>query len=159
MSASLSPCSYIARETAVSAVINGAISAGFYFAMFGQAAEIAVWGAGGLAIDFLPQSFAVAFFASLVPTLLARRAIARGTVTRVISHDRPALSLVSRAIVTGLLAILLGGGAWAAVFWATGLPAVPAAAALPVKIAYGAALGALVTRFHLQRLLGPKELP
>jgi hypothetical protein len=159
MSASLAPGRYIARETAVSAVINGAISAGFYFAMFGQAAEIAVRGAGGLAIDFLPQSFAVAFFASLVPSLLARRAIARGAVLAAVPQDWPALSLVSGALVTGLLALLLGGGAWAAVLWATGLQAVPAAAALPLKIAYGAALGALATRFHLQRLLGPKELP
>lgn len=159
MSTSLAPGRFVARESAVSAVINGAISAGFYFAMFGQAAAIAVWGAGGLAIDFLPQSFAVAFFASLVPSLLARRAISRGTVIAAIPHDWPAPSLVSRAIQTGFLALLLGGGASAAVLWASGLQTVPAAAALSVKIFYGTVLGALVTCFHLQRLLGRKTAP
>lgn len=156
MSASLPAARFVARETAISAIINGVISAGFFFAVFGRASTVAVWGPGGVALDFLPQSFAVAFFATIVPLLMARRAISRGAVISANPNGGSARSPFGAAVVSGLLALLLGGGAWAATLWAAGLQTVPAAAALVIKIAYGAALGALITRFHLRRLLGPR---
>jgi hypothetical protein len=144
---------FVARETMISAAVNAMLSAGFFFAVFGGSSAARVWGAGGLALDFLPQSFAVAFFATLMPSLLARRAMRQGRLVGP-SRTRAGLaSLLAVAILSGLVASLVGGGTWAAAFWASGLAAVPAVPALLVKVAYGAILGALVTRHHLQRLL------
>jgi hypothetical protein len=144
---------FVSRETMISAAINAMLSAGFFFALFGGSSAATIWGLGGLALDFLPQSFAVAFFATLVPSLLARRAVRRGRLACPTPTGPGVAALLAAALSSGLLALLLGGGLWAASLWASGLTALPAASALFVKVAYGAFLGGWVTRYHLHRLL------
>jgi hypothetical protein len=134
----------IAREAAISAVINAAISAGFYLALFHGLAAVPVAGVGGFAFDFVPQSFMVALMGALVPGLLALRPIAAAGLA-VPARSR----VVAQAFGFAVLAALIGAGialslsAPATIGFATGLL---------VKIAYGAALGATVTALALRRL-------
>ena len=59
---------YILVETAISVAINAAISACFAFLVFGGRTGIALWGSGGLALDFAPQTFMIAMMSVVVPT-------------------------------------------------------------------------------------------
>ncbi len=71
---------YIARETAVSVVINTMISALFMERVFGGRASIDLWGLHGLALDFVPQTFMISAMSVRVPTLIARRRMRAGAI-------------------------------------------------------------------------------
>ena len=71
---------------------------------------------------------------------------------------REALWLIGLALVCAMLAALLGGAV--ALLWiGSGVIALAPLPVLLLKIAYGALLGALVTRRVLRRLLRPNPLP
>jgi hypothetical protein len=133
----------IARESIVSAVVNGVISVGFFILVFGWPQRIAVRGLGNYAFDFLPQSFAIGLMASLVPGLLARKSL---------DARRQAGAIAGRSLLNGLVALVIGGGALMAAFWSSGPDTIPVPVALALKVLYGAALGAVVTRAMLLRL-------
>ncbi|MXO88170.1 hypothetical protein [Alteraurantiacibacter aestuarii] len=149
-----SPSLYIARETVISAAINAAISAAFFLGVFGFGAAVPVWGIGNYAFDFLPQSFAVALFASLVPALLTKKAILAGKVTSALGHVASTGSLLTRAILLGLIIMVLGAGIWAAILWLSGIQILAPVPAFVLKVLYGGVLGALVTRSRIQAMLG-----
>jgi hypothetical protein len=133
----MNPRRVVARETALSVAINGLLSLLFFLAVFGTARPVA-WPA--LAVDGLPQSFMVALMGSLVPGLIvgARLGRARGPIVR-------------RALLFAAAALLLlGGGGWLLLHGRAGT--VAAGTALAAKVAYGAALGAIVTPAALSRL-------
>jgi hypothetical protein len=143
---------YVARETLVSAGVNAAISVAFFLGVFGGIDPVPLWGVGNYAFDFVPQSFAIGFMATLVPGLLARKALARGRIAG--SGTVPgAGAIVARALVNGLLAVAVGAGLCALVLWASGAESIGHAAAFLAKVIYGALLGALVTWRVLLRLL------
>lgn len=144
---------YLARETLVSAAINAAISVGFFLLVFRGRDPIPVWGMGSYAFDFVPQSLAIGLMAVLVPGLMCRKAMIDGRVTGS-SSAPPMPQVVVRALLNAILAVILGAGACALVLWATGADALPNASAFVLKILYGAALGAVVTRIALRRMLG-----
>ena len=142
--------SYVARETAVSAIISGAISTGFFFGLFGLRQPAPVQGWGGYAMDFVPQSAPVAFMACLVPALLVRQAAKSGRIAAKVQLGAGAL--VGLASACAMLGALVGGGV--ALIWiGSGVAAVAPLPALLIKIGYGALIGALVTRQVLHRLL------
>ena len=145
--------SHVTRETLVSALINGMISLGFFLLVFGFGGTILVWGIGNYAFDFLPQSFAVAFFASFVPSLLTRKALLAGKVVSATRSVPTTGSLLVKSIQLGIAAAIVGAGIWAAVFWASGTTTIQPIPAFTLKIIYGAAMGALVTRRRLQAML------
>lgn len=143
---------FIARETMVSAVISGGISAAFFLGLFGLRNAVPVAGWGGYGFDFVPQSAPIALMACLVPALLARRAVTTG---RMVSLQLPGVGALFRmSLICAALSALLG---WvAATMWiGSGIAALAPTSALIIKIVYGALLGALVTRRVLQRLLRP----
>jgi hypothetical protein len=142
---------YIAREAAVSAIINGAISAAFFFLIHGGADAVPFRGPDGLVLDALPQSFMVAFMGTLVPGLLARRAMAAGKLGPDLGIE--AASIIRLAVISALLCAVAGVALVLAIALLAGSPGVQAEAAAPAKIAYGAVLGALVTTVALRRLL------
>ena len=144
---------YVAREMAISAAINAAISIAFFIAVFGFGASIAIWGLGKFAFDFLPQSLAVAFFASLVPSLLTRKALLAGKVASASRSVPTTGSLLVKSIQLGIAAAIIGTGLWAAILWASGKTTIQPIPAFTLKIIYGAALGAIVTRRRLQAML------
>lgn len=144
---------YIGRETAISSAINAAISAGFFLAVFGFGAAIEVWGLGNYAFDFLPQSFAVAFFGCFVPSLLTRRALLAGKVLSATGTVPTKSGLFVKSVLSGAIAVIVGGGLWLAGLWVSGAASIEPVPAFTLKIVYGAALGALVTRIQLKAML------
>lgn len=145
---------YIARETIVSAAINGVIGALFFLAVFGTAGRVTVGHWGGYAFDLLPQSAAVALMACFVPGVIARRAQLAG---RFGGNPVTVRWLLQAALVSVLCGLTLGAAvslAWLASSVAT-LDWQPA---LAIKIIYGAALGAWVTWRVLRRMVGGASL-
>ncbi len=138
----MSRSALIAREAAAGAVINGVLSAVFAFLLFGGAREVA---GAALVADAPVQSFAVAFMATLVPTLLVRQRMRRGVLpggaaTRAASIPRHA---VARALLVAAMVSLVAWGVQALLF-ADGV-VLDRGAVLIGKTLYGAALGAIVT--------------
>ncbi|MDH2132083.1 hypothetical protein N5J77_13190 [Sphingobium yanoikuyae] len=130
----------IRREAAISVGINGALSLAFFLAVFGTQPRLLAWATPDrLALDFVPQSIAVALMSALVPALIARRRV--GGALRPILLRAAGFALAGAAL-GGLLALATGG-----------LPPIGWSAALAIKIAYGGALGALVASLALRRML------
>lgn len=134
----------IQREAGISIVINGVLSLAFFLGVFGLQSRPLSWAAPDrLALDFIPQSIAVALMSALVPALIARRQLgnrpAIGPILR-----RAMLFAIAGAVLGGLLAFSIGSAGFPTMAWAT---------ALTIKIAYGGALGALVASLSLRRLL------
>jgi hypothetical protein len=148
----IAPSSYLARETLVSAAINAVISVGFFLLVFGGVDPVPVWGMGNYAFDFVPQSFAIGLMAKLVPGLLCRKAIAQGRIEGVAETPAAPDSIVARAVLNAILAVVVGAGLCALVLWATGIEAISYTAALILKVLYGAVLGSLITHFALHRM-------
>ncbi|MEC3948893.1 hypothetical protein [Sphingobium sp. HWE2-09] len=134
----------IGREAAISVVINGVLSLAFFLGVFGTQSRWLYWtGPDELALDFVPQSMAVALMSALVPALIARRRLGKQLALHPILI-RAALFALAGAILGGLLAFAISQA---------GLPPIDWANALAIKIAYGGALGALVASLALRRLL------
>ena len=145
---------YILAETAISTVINAAISAGFAFLVFGGRADIRLWGPGGLAVDFAPQSFMIAMMSVLVPTALTRRRIRTGLLRPGGgSPSRLPRNLFVRALLVALAATAILGGIAVVILAAAWSGPIGFAAALPLKIVYGAAVAAIVTPLALKAAL------
>lgn len=152
MTASAVPAGFLVREALISAFINAAIGAGFFLLAFGFGSAAEVWGVGNYVFDFIPQGFAVAFFAALVPSLLALRAVGSGKLPLV--GARPsAASRLGQAIAIGLLSALAAGLAWGGVFWIAGSTTIAAETAFALKVAFGFLLGGAITFKTLQRML------
>jgi hypothetical protein len=149
----LEPSRFLARETLVSAAINAVISVGFFLLVFGGIDPVPVWGIGNYAFDFVPQSFAIGLMASLVPGLLCRKAMAAGRIAGVSASPGGPGTIVVRAVVNALLAVVVGAGLCALVLWATGVDAFAHTPAFVLKVVYGAVLGSLVTRLALGRMI------
>lgn len=135
----------VGREALVSGAINSVLSLAFFLLAFDAWQRVPVWGVGGYALDFLPQSFAVALMSTLVPGLLARRRLAAAP---------SAGSVVGRSLVHALLALAGGGLFGSALLWIVGAATIAWPAALAIKLIYGGGLGAAVTAFSLRRMLG-----
>ena len=135
----------IARETAISIAFNMAFTAAFFAAMFGFSDPVPIGGAGGLAADFLPQSFMVALMGGLVPSLIVRAKLG----LRVPSVAK----VVVQSFVRALLAMVATAAAAALLVTATGSTALPPMTALLIKLGFAAVLAAIVTPLALKRLL------
>ncbi len=139
----------IRREAAISVVINGVLSLAFFLGVFGTHMRMLHWAApDNLALDFVPQSIAVALMSALVPALIARRKLVGAPVPRTV----PLRGILVRAALFALAGAGLGG-LLAFSIESVGSPSIAWGAALMIKIAYGGALGALVASLALRRLL------
>jgi len=147
---------YLRRETLISAAINCALSVVFTFLAFGGQTRIG-WPA--LAWDALPQSFAIALMATLVPTMLTRKRLVAGTVASLPANGgkrlhnawlRALIVAIGTTAVAGLLHYLL-------------LPLGPAdwsfAAVLAYKSVYGALLGAAIGHVAVRSALTGRISP
>lgn len=137
---------YILVETMIGMVINALFSAGFAFLVFGGRAEIALWGPTGLALDFVPQTFAIAMMSVLVPTALTRRRIRAGTLAPDgTAPSRLPRNLLVRALLMALVATVVLGGVATVLLAAIRVGPLAFAAVLPLKIIYGALVALAVT--------------
>lgn len=108
---------YIAIEATIGATISGLLSIIFVLLIFGGRATIPVVGPTGLIVDAVPQGFAIALMATLVPTWLTRRRLARGTVLptgparttppRSLFVTAVGMAAVGAALTAGMTALLL----------------------------------------------------
>jgi hypothetical protein len=148
---------YIFVETLISMIVNAAISAGFAWLVFGGQREIGLWGSGGLALDFAPQTFMIATMSVLVPTALTRRRIKAGALAegRGPPPRLPRNPLV-RAVLIATAATCVLGGAATALLAASWSGPLAFGAVLPLKIVYGAAVALLITPYALRAALADR---
>jgi hypothetical protein len=135
-------------------LINAALSALFVFLIFGGRDRIPLWGMGGLAFDFLPQTFIIAFMATLVPSVLTRQALHSGKVAAVEGHA-PKLprNLFLRALLIPVLVSIVAMPLAILALASISPWPLPFAAVLPMKILYGAAVACVVTSCALRAVL------
>lgn len=149
----------VRREQRNSAIINMGLSAAFFILVFGMGNHaLSVGAPDNLALDFLPQSAAISFFGALVPSLIMRRAAARGDLAAPGPAVGPGrigpgriggvvLAMMALGLAIGLvLMAILRILPWQEVDWF---------AALAMKVVYGGLLGFGVTGLALQLLFRP----
>lgn len=130
---------YVATEGAIGAAISAALSIVFVLLLFGGMDRVPV---RDLIVDALPQGFAIALMATLVPTLLTRRRLARGTVAPVGTKLRVP-RLLPRALLVALFAAT-AGAALTTGLWPMGIAELPLAIVLIGKAVWGLLLGIAV---------------
>ena len=140
---------HLRTSTLVSIVISMAISAAFFLLVFGQTAQVPVFGTAGLAFDFVPQTLAAGFMAALMPSLQTRAKIIAGTLP---GTPIAPLAIAGRALLLAVAALALAAIAIAGL-WLIGATALPWAGALALKIGYGGLIGLVVTPAALHVML------
>lgn len=143
MTADALPRNLIARETAISIVINSMLSLAFFLLVFGTRAQIAIWGAGNLAFDNAVQAFMIALMSTLVPGMLLHRRLRIAIGSRI----------AARALTSAVAAAVLAGGLAAAGFAIFGIDMLDWSHALVFKLLLGAAIAAIVTPLGLKAIL------
>ncbi|MFM6829173.1 MAG: hypothetical protein ACKOVA_02375 [Novosphingobium sp.] len=141
---------YIRRETFVSILINTGLSGLFFLAVFGRSGPVPVWGAGGYVFDFGPQGFMIGLMATLVPGVLARKAMRLGRLSTLDGHARLPRGLVLRAMLCGLAGAVAGMAIAAALLAVAGVAMLAWWPAFLVKLVFGAMLAAIVTHAGLK---------
>lgn len=139
---------YVARETAIGAVINGLLSFAFAVAVANGRDAIPLWGSRGIAVDFIPQVFMMMFAVTLAITLLTRKRISANQVQPLRQGGSLAAKLPSnaflRALVVGLSLALLLSPLSAGILHAAGVDELPARAFIYMKTIFGATVTACV---------------
>lgn len=144
---------YLRRETRLSIAINSVLSLLFYIAFFPPMHDVALAWTGGLGFDFIPQSFAITLMSVLVPGFLTRRRLAAGLIAPLSGRSLLPRSLVLRALLMAAIAAAVGAAIGGAVAAAGGFATVTWLAGAAIKIAYGAALAAIVTPIGVRAAL------
>lgn len=144
---------HIQRESAIGLAINAALSALFFFLVFGRGGPVPVWGADGLIADCLPQGFMVGLMSSAVPGMLAARQRRHGRLAALPGRARGPQGLILRSLMfaaasAAVLVVLAAGLATA-----MGDTVVAWWPALAMKITAGGLLGAGVTALGLRATL------
>lgn len=150
---------YLATETAISVVINVALSAVFTWTVFGGRAIIAADGAKGFGLDFLPQTFMISLMSVVVPTLLTRKRLSAGRLSSIETRRSP-WPLWMRAPLIAVAATLVLGGSAALLSPMLAPQGLVFPTLFGVKLAYGAIIAMLVTPIGLvQALREPPRTP
>ena len=154
----MTPARHIAGQTTISIVINIVLSALFFLFLFGGQEFVSVWGARGLAADFVPQSFMITLMSVLMPGLATERKLRAGHVARLSDFTRLPRHAGLRALVLAVPAALGGGAAMAVLLGLAGLDGIAWAPALGFKIAYGGLLGGIVTPIGVRAALARRDI-
>lgn len=130
----------ITREARISAVINGVLSAVFFFLVFGFDGQDIVTGAPDhYGFDFVIQGAIVALMAALVPSFLLRRKAAH-SASRLPSIPR----LIGFALIASILSALISFGVGTVL--SARMDSIDYVPALALKVMFGLALGFAITR-------------
>ena len=141
---------YIARECLVSAVINALMSTVAFVVVFGLGRAAPIVMARSFAADFAIQGGMVAFAATAIPGLLARRAAAQGRIDPRSVGALSASDLLRRTLGAAVLAAVASAAAWSAGLAVFSVTAVFVFAGAACKAGYGAALAVCCTCSVLQ---------
>lgn len=148
---------YLVVETLVSVVINAAISALFVVLAFGGRSEVDLWGSGNLAMDMIPQTFAVAFFSALVPTALTRKRLRSGKVAPAENAStRLPRNLWLRSLLLAVAATVLIAGAMILILSALWNGPMAYGDVFLLKVVYGGVVALLVTPIALVAALADR---
>jgi hypothetical protein len=145
--------SYVRRETRVSIAINAVLSLAFYVLFFGTSGRAAIGGIGGLAFDFIPQSFAITLMSALVPGVLTMGKLACGQLAPQPGRSPLPSSLLLRSLFLAAGAALAGTVVALIVVLGWGSSTLAWHAGAAVKILYGALLASVVTPIGLRATL------
>jgi len=146
---------YMRRETLIAALINAGFSALAVFLVFGRRDPIEFWGAQGLALDFVPQTFIITLMTVTVATLLTRRRVRQGVIPALPRLQiRFPSNVLLRAMLLGAVATVLLGGAATILLAAFRPSAFEFADVLVLKIAYGIIVAAVTAIPALRAALG-----
>ena len=129
----------------ISVVINTVISIAFAWLTFGGLSLIST---RAIVIDSIPQSFMITLMSVAVPGLLTARRLVAGQIDP-IAAEPSRWSLGVRALSAALVAVVAGLALHASIS-ALAMGEVSFPTLLFVKIAYGAALAAVVTPLMLR---------
>jgi hypothetical protein len=144
---------YILIETGINVVVTIIITGIIFFIGFGNAKQLPVWGMGGYAFDFVPQSFLTALISILVPGAIMRKRIAKGALSPAaadLPYPRP---LILRGLIYGLLSVVVGSGGVALLLTVGRVNEIDWLAAFVAKAGFGALLAAIITPIGLHAVL------
>lgn len=145
---------YIRLETMISAVINMAMTAVFFFAFFGDRRQVSLWGADGLVIDSLPQGFMVGMFSVVPATLILGMRLRKGVIqTADDVHSSLPRSLIGRTALLSVLSMVSLIAIAAGLAWLSGLTAISFHVGLALKLLAAAMISTIVTPMALRAML------
>lgn len=149
----MTPRSFILRETVISSLFSGVISAIFYWLIFQGQTAPSVWGPRGLVIDSIPQGGMIGLMTVLIPSILALKAIKSGKLQPGSAPAPSPRGLALRALLGAFVGIgvLTGGAAVMGVL--TGLQSVGFTTGLTLKVVAGLLLPWLLTPIALRAVL------
>lgn len=147
--------SYILRETVISVVINILIGVAFFVSKFHGQSQVALWGAGGIVVDTLPQGFMVALMSVLPPSIITRsRIMGSKLVTRSGNSWVPPLrSILARALLTAIVGMICLTASVAMLSALSGAASMSFALGLVLKPLAGGVEAAVITPFAIRALL------
>lgn len=130
----------IKREALISAVINGVLSAAFFFLVFDLDGKPVTTGApDDYGFDFVIQGAIVALMAALVPSFLLRKKVAT-SASRLPSVPK----LIGFALLASIVAALMSFGIGTVL--SVAMSSIDYVPALVLKVLFGLALGFAITR-------------
>ena len=154
---------YIARETVIGMVINTLLSCAFAFAVAHGRTTIPLWGAKGIAVDFIPQTFLMMFAVTLAVTLLTRKRLRAGQVLPMQKGGSVVARLPQnaflRALTVGLVLAVVLTPLCSGVLHLAGVDGVSARAFITLKAIYGAVVTAFVTPTIVKAAMVPPMRP
>jgi ABC-type spermidine/putrescine transport system permease subunit I len=142
---------YLLVETLVNLVINAALSLFMAWVVFGRRELVEVAGPGGLALDFMPQTFMVTLMSTLVATLLTRKRVRENKIASLATTPlRLPRNIVGRSLLMAVVATLVLGGI--ALPLTTALVTEPMAmrSVFLLKMLYGALISVPITLLVLR---------
>jgi hypothetical protein len=141
------------------ALINGALSGGIALLMFHSLDAVELWGTPSLGMDLLPQTFIVALVSVIFPTLATRKQLQTRELEQLLPGARHAPgNLALRAPLLALLATAALAAPTLAVLSLLVAGPVRLPVVIVLKVVYGAAVSALVTRSSVRiALTDPPE--
>lgn len=151
---------YLQIESSVSAVANGFFSLLATWLAFGGRTAIDLWGPGGLAFDYLPQSFMVALMSTLIPGFLTRRRLLNGKVLPLAWSFRLPGNFVWRSLVLAIASAAVFGGLAMGITVVLWRGPLGIGSVFALKILYGVVISIPVTLVGLRAsLASPVAVP
>lgn len=136
---------FVRTEVIVNSVLSAVLSAGFVYLIFGGRERAPTWGLDGVAFDFVPMTFAIAFMMTIGLTLYTRRRAAQGKAPLLAGHPRLPRILPLRALGNALLLLAALVPPAILLLWLAGRRDWAYAEIMAMKVLYGALVAAVVT--------------
>ncbi|MFZ6730946.1 hypothetical protein ACO0LG_03395 [Undibacterium sp. Ji42W] len=140
--------SYIARETAINTVFSVVLGIAFAFLFFQSDTHIDL-GSRKVVLDIMPQSFAVAFMSSLIPSLLTHQRRSNGKLQALESKHSLPRNVFLRSTVTGVIVTTICTAAYAVLGPAQGAIVLILGQFVMLKAVFGGILSLVVTPIAL----------